>query len=335
MDIRKALQDFIQFHEIENQSQYTIRNYRRFITPFVDWLQSEYAVTDTDDLTVHHLRSWVSHLQKTPNKRGKIFKDSTIRLIAASILAFCHWLECEGIIDASVIKRFKLPKTEQEFIPTFTADEVQRMFDACEDCKNCAPAIRKALTARNRAILAILIDTGIRVSELVALRLCDIDKDLRLLVVHRKGNRWQQVPVSRDGFKFLHEYLSKHRKHLAELTGQAVAHKEDAVFLGRFGDPITFHAVEKFFDRLQERTGISGKRVSPHNCRRYMATTQLSLGRSPLDVQRQMGHTTLKMTNHYASLTIEQLQKSHEQFSPLRAKDIGENQSFGRGYWDE
>src|SRR5436853_1862856 len=249
MDIQKALHDFIQFHEIENQSQYTIRNYRRFVTPFVDWLRSEQAVLDTDDLTVIHLRGWMSHLQKTRNKRGKISKDSTIRLIGASILAFCHWLEDEGIIDDSVTKRFKLPKVEQTFIPNFMSDVVRRMFDACEDCKNCAPAIRKALTARNKAVLAILIDTGIRVSELVALRLCDVDKDLRLLVVHRKGNRWQQVPVSRDGFKFLHDYLSKHRNHLAELTGRTVAHKEDAVFLGRFGEPITFHAVEKLFDR--------------------------------------------------------------------------------------
>ena len=61
----------------------------------------------------------------------------------------------------------------------------------------------------------------------------------------------------------------------------------------------------------------------------------IALGRSPLDVQRQMGHRTLKMTNHYASLTVEQLQKSHEQFSPLRAKDSGVNQGLGRGYWDE
>jgi len=61
-----------------------------------------------------------------------------------------------------------------------------------------------------------------------------------------------------------------------------------------------------------------------------MATTQLAMGRSPLDVQR-----TLKMTNHYASLTVEQLQKSHERYSPLRAKQMGSTETFGTGYWDE
>ena len=66
-----------------------------------------------------------------------------------------------------------------------------------------------------------------------------------------------------------------------------------------------------------------------------MATTQLADGRSPLDVQRQLGHTTLMMTNHYASLTVQQLQKSYEQHSPLRAKRDVKNEAFGSGYWDE
>src|SRR5258708_17473818 len=75
--------------------------------------------------------------------------------------------------------------------------------------------------------------------------------------------------------------------------------------------------------RVCNRTAIDGKRVSAHNARRYMATTQLAGGRSPLDVQRQMGHTTLHMTNKYASLTIGHLKKSHERHSPLRADTGG------------
>jgi site-specific recombinase XerD len=66
-----------------------------------------------------------------------------------------------------------------------------------------------------------------------------------------------------------------------------------------------------------------------------MATTQLAMGRSPLDVQRQMGHTTLNMTNRYASLTTEQLQRSHEEYSPLRMRGTGDNKGFGAGYWEE
>jgi site-specific recombinase XerD len=65
-----------------------------------------------------------------------------------------------------------------------------------------------------------------------------------------------------------------------------------------------------------------------------MATTQLAEGRSPLDVQRQMGHTTLTMTNHYASLSVEQLKRSHEKYSPLRADHKSQTEGYGSGYWN-
>ncbi len=87
--------------------------------------------------------------------------------------------------------------------------------------------------------------------------------------------------------------------------------------------------------RLKKRTRKGDKHVSAHNARRYMATTQLADGRSPLDFQRQMGHTTLHMTNKYSSLTIGHLKKSHERHSPLRADQGGSTEVFGIGYWDE
>lgn len=112
------------------------------------------------------------------------------------------------------------------------------MLEACEEGNKNWPHSHKALTARNRAIVTVLIDTGIRISELVGLRLCDVDRDLRVLIVHRKGNKWQQVPISREGFKPLHEYLAKYRRVLAETAGRTVALKEDAVFLSAHGEPL-------------------------------------------------------------------------------------------------
>jgi len=89
------------------------------------------------------------------------------------------------------------------------------------------------------------------------------------------------------------------------------------------------------FKRLKKRTGIDDKQVSAHQCRRYIVTTQLATSRGPLDLQRQMGHTTLHMTNKYASLTIRHLKKSYERHSPLRADTGSNTEVFGAGYWDE
>jgi site-specific recombinase XerD len=297
---------------------------------------TEYGITDTDALQLSHLRGWMSYLQKTPARHGSKHADATVYRYGMSMLAFLHWLEREEVIAKPITTRFRLPHVEQKFIPTYTSGDIEKLLEACEEGDEAKPRLRKALTARNRAVVTILVDAGLRRSEIVGLRLGDVDRELRLLVVHRKGNKWQQVPVSRDGFRPLHEYLTKRRPYLAKLGGSTTARKEDAVFLSARGEPMTPSALSLLFKRLGKRTGISDKRVSAHNCRRYMATTQLAAGRSPLDVQRQMGHTSLKMTNHYYSQTVEQLQRSQEMYSPLRVrKSEGESSGDGSGYWDE
>ena len=183
MDIGIAIQDFITVHEIENHSPYTIRNYRRHLENFRAWVQSVHGIVDTDAIQVAHLRGWVSYLQKQAVGRLDVcMSDRTVNQYGVSLIAFCHWLEKEGIMEKSVTERFKLPRVEQKFVPTFTPDEVEKLLDACEEDKSLKPQLRKALTARNRAILSVLIDTGIRLSELVGLRLCDVDRDLRPLI---------------------------------------------------------------------------------------------------------------------------------------------------------
>ena len=333
--IEKAISDYLGYHEMNKDSKGTTLNYRVLLGRFAGWLSSN-DVVYVDQLSLSHLRAWISHLQKTPSKRNVQLSDTTVRQYGVYTHAFCRWLEQEGMVEKSITARFTLPRAEDKFIPTFRPDDIEALLEACEAGKRFTPQIRKALTARNRAMVSLMVDTGIRRKELVGLRLCDVDRDMRVLLVHRKGNKWQQVPVSYDGFKPLHEYLTRHRSHLAALDGREKARKEDSVFLSEHGKPLTIAGVSKLFEQLQRKTGIDDKRVSPHQCRRYMATTQLADGRSPLDVQRQMGHKTLTMTNRYASLNIEQLRRSHEAHSPLRAKqEKGGREGIGSGYWEE
>lgn len=332
MTIRDAIQKFIESRELDNCTDKGIRTYRERLSYFVSWLELAHGIIHLEDLRLDHLRGWIAHLKKTTSERTKKpLSDRSVHSYGKALLVFCHWIEQEEMIEKPISTRFKLPKVEKKFIPTFSSEDVKRLLEACEEGDVSKPQLRKALTARNRAIVSLFLDTGIRLKELVGLRLRDIDKHSYVILVHRKGNKWQQVPVSRDGFKPLHVYLTKHRPILAKTN---VAHKDDPVFLGVEGEPLRYGGIEALFKRLKKRTGIDGKRVSPHNCRRYMATTQLRMGRSPLDVQRQMGHTTLDMTNEYASLTVEHLRQSHEMYSPLRAKDQEGEEITEEGYWN-
>jgi site-specific recombinase XerD len=332
MEIQAAIKEFLEVRELDNCSPKTLRTYEQRLRYFSSWLLIAHSVEDVEALKLEHLRGWMAYLKKTPTYRGKALSDESIHSYGQSLIAFCHWLEQEEKIGKPITPRFKLPRMEKKFIPTYTPEDVGRLLQACEASEYNEPDVRKALTARNRAIVVLLIDAGIRLNELVGLRLGDIDKNTHVILVHRKGNKWQQVPVSREGFKPLHQYLTSHRK---VLSGGAPGRKDDKVFLADSGEPLTMWGVAALFKKLKRLTGIDGKKVSAHQCRRYMATTQLANGRSPLDVRRQLGHSSLKMTDHYASLSIEQLQKSHEKYSPWRTDSDPGNNAFGSGYWDE
>jgi site-specific recombinase XerD len=334
--LQSAVQDFLMFHETNNASEHTIKNYRNRVEPFVKWLGTECKLVYVDQVRVRHLRAYVNFLQKKTTKRGYALSDVTIHQYVLDVSIFCHWLEREGLMEKAVTENFEVPKYERREIPALTYSDVEKLLEVCEEGPKDQPRVRKALTARNRAIVSVLCDAGIRRSELVGLRLGDVDRQMRLLYVKRKGRKWQQVPISYEGFKPLHEYITKHRPVLAALGAGVGTKKDDPVFLGRRGEPITSASVGALFTRLRARSGITDKPVRSHQGRRYMATTQLNDGRNPLDVQRQMGHTTLLMTNHYFSQTTEGLKKSHEQHSPLRKRTGNKQQpGLGSGYYEE
>jgi site-specific recombinase XerD len=204
MEISKVIQEFLKLHELDNCTARTLRTYEQRLRYFSTWLQSAHRVIEVESLHLEHLRGWMAYLKKTPTYRGKPLSDESIYSYGQSLLAFCHWLEREELIEKPITPRFKLPRVEKKFVPTYTAEDVEKLLEACEEGDESNPSFRRALTARNKAIVSLFIDLGIRLSELVGLRLGDIDRQSRVIVVHRKGNKWQQVPVSRDGFKPLH-----------------------------------------------------------------------------------------------------------------------------------
>lgn len=281
LTLEMAVEDFISDRELNNHTAKTIRTYRQRLRYFLTWLHTAHQIVYVDELQLMYLRGWISYLQKTPTYRDKKLSDESIHSYGQSLLAFCHWLEREELLSKPITTRFRLPRVEEKFKPTFTSEDIQKLLEACEEGDRNRPQLRKALTARNCAIVSLFLDTGIRLNELVGLRWGDIDRSLRVLLVHRKGNKWQQVPVSRDGFKPLHDYLIKFRPYLAKQAGVDAARKEDAVFLNDEGEPLAYWGVAALWRRLKKRTGIGDKRVSAYNARRYMATTQLADGRIP------------------------------------------------------
>lgn len=132
MTLQKAIEDFLTDRELNNHTAKTIRTYEQRLRYFKEWLKTAHGVLNVEDLQLIHLRGWIGHLQKTPTYRGKKLSDESIHSYGQSLMAFCHWLEREEIIEKPITTRFKLPKVEEKFIATFTSDDVQKLLDACE-----------------------------------------------------------------------------------------------------------------------------------------------------------------------------------------------------------
>src|SRR5436309_13304378 len=131
MKIEDAIEDFITDRELNNYTEKTVRTYRQRLCYFKTWLESNHGVVHVKDLQLVHLRGWISYLQKTPTYRGKKLSDESIHSYGQSLLAFCHWLEREELLEKPITTRFRLPLVEEKFIPTFTSQDVQKLLDAC------------------------------------------------------------------------------------------------------------------------------------------------------------------------------------------------------------
>src|SRR5947207_4399141 len=150
--LQKAIQQFLESRELDNCSFKTLMTYEQRLRYFSKWLLTAHNVDTLQDLKLDHLRGWMIYLRKTPTYRGKQLSDESIHSYGQSLIAFCHWLEQEEMIEKPITPRFKLPRMEKKFIPTYNADDVKKLLAACEESEYNKPDIRKALTARNKAI---------------------------------------------------------------------------------------------------------------------------------------------------------------------------------------
>ena len=150
LTLQKAIEDFIIDRELNNNTAKTIRTYEQRLRYFTPWLESAHSVVLVVDLQLVHLRGWIGYLQKTPTYRGKKLSDDSIHSYGQSLLAFCHWLEREELIEKPITTRFRLPRVEGKFIPTFTSDDVQKLLWRAPAAAR--PEARAATTGENDSV---------------------------------------------------------------------------------------------------------------------------------------------------------------------------------------
>ncbi|MFO7998102.1 MAG: site-specific tyrosine recombinase XerD [Bacteroidales bacterium] len=226
--------------------------------------------------------------------------------IVSGIRAFFHYLVLEGVIQSNPARVLETPRLSQKLPEVLSVAEIDRIIAAIDMSREGGQ--------RNRAIIETLYGSGLRVSELVHLKISDIQMDAAFIRVSGKGNKQRLVPLGRSAMKHIQLYLQASRNQVLPKKGS-----EDHLFLNRFGSGLSREMVFIIVKRLASEAGIK-KTVSPHTFRHSFATHLVEGGADLRAVQDMLGHESITTTEIYTHLDREYLRENLMSFHPRSGK---------------
>lgn len=288
-------------------SPYTVRNYGQEIAQFMDYLRDQEGVTDWGAVDRHMVRRYLAHLGEAGYARASIARKIT------EVRSFYKWLQREGLVLENPLQGVSTPKVEKRLPVFLSLDEVQALL--------AAPDLSTPQGQRDKAILELLYAAGLRVSELAALNLGDVDRTQREVRVLGKGRKERIVVLGEPAVRALTTYLNDGRLKL--LKGDRAV---SALFLNRAGGRLSARSVQKILDKYSKMAGLD-KEVTPHVLRHTFATHLLDGGADLRTVQELLGHEHLSTTQIYTHVTQTRAREVYEQAHPRARKRDAESEA--------
>jgi site-specific recombinase XerD len=317
--LNKAIELYLATLETEGKSPRYIDWLRTRLRFFSVYIQDIYGLNyKLQDITVEDGRNYIRHLMDRDSRyhnhpmhteqRGKL-KIQYIHGLGRAVRSFSTWAYEEGYLDENVMRRLKLPQLPKTFPEPLTEEEIHRILTASLNSTN--------ERLRNFAIIMLFLDTGIRLDELVNLKISKIDFAIGEMTVFGKGSKERKVPIGTQAKKALIEYMTRERP---EVTNPQ---HSDQVFLNVDGYPITHDTVEKMFQRVKKVADVD--KFHPHACRHTFSVRYLVNGGDAFSLQKILGHTSLEMTRKYVNLASGDVKDKHRRFSPMDNLDFRAN----------
>jgi integrase/recombinase XerD len=252
---------------------------------------------------IFHLQNEVVRWQDHPfTKDDKPLSPFTVHRYARSIRAFWSWLYAEGYILENPMVKMKLPRLPRKIIATFTKEQIRKMIAKLN--------LKTAMGFRNFVIILLLLDTGLRLSELTGIRLSDIDFKQSYLTVMGKGGKERIVPFGTQVRRVLWRYISIYRNG-------PYSSENDYLLQTSMGAPVRRNGVRLVILRLGRIAGISGIRCSAHTFRHTFAKEYLLQGGDIFSLQHILGHNSLEMVRNYVNLVASDVSRQHRKYSPV------------------
>ena len=222
--------------------------------------------------------------------------------IVSGVKAYYNYLVLERLIDASPAELLEVPKLTRKLPEVLEHNEIESMLETVDMSRPSAQ--------RNRAIIEVMYSCGLRVSELIGLKINDIDYLEQLVLVTGKGNKQRLIPIGSEALKHTQLYLNHIRNQQAESKSGA-----GILFLNNRGGALSRVYVFKLIKRLAAEAGIR-KNVSPHTLRHSFATSLVEAGADLRAVQQMLGHKSITTTEIYTHLDRTYLKDVLKQYHP-------------------
>ena len=272
----------------------TLESYRRDLALFALWLTTARGKSLLQVQRMDLLDYLAYRFKRKATAR------SAARLLS-SLKRFYRYQQRERRIDTDPTLQVDSPKLPRSLPTTLTEEDVDTLLSA--------PNIDTALGLRDKAMLEMLYATGLRVSELVTLRLAQLNQDAGVVRVMGKGGKERLVPVGEEALEWIQRYLSNARSDI--LLGRGA----DALFVTARAGPMTRQAFWHLIRRYARQAGIRNG-ISPHTLRHAFATHLLNHGADLRVVQMLLGHADISTTQIYTHVARERLKQLHEKHHP-------------------
>jgi len=298
--MQDQIDQFLDYLEAEKgYSNNTLAAYQNDLNQFFVFLQKlppDQRPRDWGNVTRDHIVSYILEMKE------REYASSTVARKVAAVKSFFKFLESSGQIKINPAKDMETPRAEKHLPATISTEDVDRLL--------AAPAGNTPAAQRDRAMLELLYATGLRVSELVALDVSNVDLDEGTVRCMGKGKKERILPIYDRAREALAAYVNEGRpKLLGEHSN------EDALFLNRRGTRLTRQGLWLIIKRYVEEVGIQDN-VTPHTLRHSFATHMLSGGADLRAVQQMLGHANISTTQIYTQVTPDRMREVYDETHP-------------------
>jgi integrase/recombinase XerD len=288
---RDLIREFLAYLQVEKGlAKNSLEGYRRDLSRLEHWANN--SGKEVLDLTRQDIRLWIAQLS-----RDGLAPSSVSRAVSAARGLF-QFLMLDGHLKRHPTDDLDTPQKLAHLPRFLTEDEMERLL--------CAPDTSTEEGLRDRAMLELMYATGMRISEVLSLKLSDMDLDGGLMTCHGKGSKERRVPMGKSATRWLQEYSRARAR-----TGKS---GKPHLFLNKRGQPLTRQFAWSTVKRYAADAGLSD--ISPHTLRHSFATHLLQRGADSRSVQALLGHSDISTTQIYTHITDRHLRASYDRFHP-------------------